>query len=1025
MTEKVLSFVLRQRFFVVLATLLLIAGGVFSWLRLPVDAFPDVTNVQVMILTSAEGLAPTEVERLISAPIELEMNGLPQIKMIRSLSKTGLSQVVVIFEDDVNIYFARQLVFEKLSAAKEKLPPGLTPELGPISTGLGEVFQYTLESKDTDLMGLRSIQDWVIRPQLRAIPGVTEVNSFGGFVKQYQVIIHPDQLLKYGLTLKEVSETLSRNNSTAPANYIVQGQEQIIVRGTGLIKDLPDIETVTVATYEGMPVYVRDIATVQIGHEIRWGSATRDGKGETVCGMVIMLKDANSKTVVDLVKEKIGKIRERLPEGVRLNPFYDRTELVEACIHTVTRALVEGGILVIIVLFLFLGDFRTASVVCLSLPLSALITFILMRWMGISANLMSLGGLVIAMGMIVDASIVVAENIFRHLTEKRAGSIHEKAVSCLNATKEVARPVLFAILITIITKVPLFVLQGVEGKMFKPLAWTLIFAMAGSLLISLTIIPVISSFFIRGSLKNEDNAAIRWIKKFYLPALRWAMRHKKKTIVLSAIVFVVSLFLFRFVGTEFLPYLDEGSIALNLVKFPTVSLDESIKIGEKVERLLLEFPEVSAVVTKTGRAEIAEDPMGPEQNDLFIMLKPKKYWKAKSKLELINSMDARLSLIPGIKLNFSQPIALRVNELISGIKSDVAVKIFGYDLELLAEKGEEIEHILSGIKGARDVKVEQISGFLQLDIEIDRRAIARYGINAGDVNDVIETAVGGKAVSTVFEKDRRFNLSLRFSEDKRNDRKAIESILIPSPRGQNIPLGQLAKITLTEAPNQISREDGMRRVVVECNVRGSDIGSFIAEAQAKIKPIERALPGGYFISWGGQFENQQRAMKSLTMVVPMVIFMIFLLLFSTFGSIKPALLVILNLPFAWVGGILTVLLFHITLSVSAVVGFITLFGIAVANGTILVAFFIQLRKEGASLEDAIIRGCEIRLRPLLLTSMTAILGLIPVLWASGPGAEIQKPLAAVVMGGLVSSLCLTLIVLPAIYGWFEKEDRDL
>ncbi|MFA7001528.1 MAG: CusA/CzcA family heavy metal efflux RND transporter, partial [Candidatus Omnitrophota bacterium] len=841
MMDRVLTFVLRQRFFVILATLLLIAGGIFSWFQLPIDAFPDVTNVQVMILTRAEGLVPTEVERLISVPIELEMNGLPRIQMIRSLSKTGLSQVVVIFEDAVDIYFARQLVLEKLSAAKEKLPPGFEPELGPISTGLGEIYQYTLENKNADMMDLRTVQDWVVRPQLRSIPGVTEINSFGGFVKQYQVIVRPEQLLKYGLTLQEVSETLSRNNSTAPANYIVQGQEQIIVRGSGLIKDLPDIETATVATFEGVPVYVRDIASVQIGHEIRWGAATRDGKGETVCGMVIMLKNANSKTVADLVKTKIKKIQERLPEGVRIHPFYDRTELIESCIHTVTRALMEGGLLVIIVLFLFLGDFRTASVVCLSLPLSALITFILMRGMGISANLMSLGGLVIAMGMIVDASIVVAENIFRHLTEKKAGSAHEKAALCLASTKEVARPVLFAILITIITKVPLFALQAVEGKMFKPLAWTLIFAMAGSLVISLTIIPVISSLFIKGSSKEEEGGVIRWIKRFYLPALRGAMKHRKMTVMLSAGVFVISLFLFRFVGTEFLPYLDEGSIALNVVKFPTISLDASVKIGEKIEKLLLEFPEVSTVVTKTGRAEIAEDPMGPEQNDLFIMLKPKKYWKARSKMELINRIDAKLSLIPGIKLNFSQPIALRVNELISGIKSDVAVKLFGFDLELLAEKGEEIEHILSGIKGAKDVKVEQVSGFLQLDIEIDRMAIARYGINAGDVNDVIETAIGGKAVTTVFEKDRRFNLSLRFPEEKRGDRKAIENILIPSPGGQNIPLGQLAKIKLIEAPNQISREDGMRRVVIECNVRGNDIGGFIAEAQAKIRPVEQSL----------------------------------------------------------------------------------------------------------------------------------------------------------------------------------------
>jgi len=931
---------------------------------------------------------------------------------------------VVVFEDNVDIYFARQIVFERIQLAKEKLPAGFEPEMGPISTGLGEIYQYTLESKNLDLMELRSIQDWVIRPQLRSIPGVTDINSFGGLVKQYQVIVDPDKLLTYGLSLDAVAEALQRNNSTAPANYIVQGQEQIIVRGTGLIRNLADIETVVVAVRHRIPVYIRDIASVQIGHEIRWGAATRDGKGETVCGMVIMLKDANSKDVVTRVKAAFKKIQERLPAGVRVNPFYDRTELIGACIHTVTKALVEGSVLVIVILFLFLGDVRTASVVCLSLPLSALITFIMMRWTGLSANLMSLGGLVIAMGMIVDASIVVAENIFRHLAGKKGLSAYDKIAVCLNSTKEVARPVLFAILITIITKAPLFALQAVEGKMFKPLAWTLIFAMSGSLIISLTIIPVIGSFLIKGHPTDEDNAVIRWIKKLYLPALYAAMKHRKATAVISFLVFVVSVFLFTRVGTEFLPYLDEGSIALNVVKYPTVSLDESKRIGTTIETLLLEFPEVSTVVTKTGRAEIAEDPMGPEQNDLFIMLKPRKHWKAKSKMELIAAMDEKLSMIPGIKLNFSQPIALRVNELISGIKSDVAVKIFGYDLKILAEKSEEIEHILAGIPGAKDVKAEQIGGFLQFDIEIDRSAIARYGINVSDINDVIGTAIGGKAVSTIYDEDRRFNLSVRFSEERRNSAAAIGNILIPSPEGQKIPLAQLAAIKLIEAPNQISRENGMRRVVVECNVRGSDIGTFIAEARAKIGPIEKSLPSGYFISWGGQFENQARAMKTLLVVVPIVIFIIFILLFSTFGALKPALLVILNLPFSWVGGIVTVLLFNITLSVSAVVGFITLFGIAVANGTVLVAFFIQLRKEGAKLEDAIVQGCAIRLRPLLLTSLTAILGLIPVLWASGPGAEIQKPLAAVVMGGLVSSLFLTLIVLPALYGWFETEEEE-
>ncbi|MCB4791474.1 MAG: CusA/CzcA family heavy metal efflux RND transporter [Elusimicrobia bacterium] len=1017
-----IAFIFKQRFLVLCMTAVVIIGGIVAWKNLPIDAFPDVTNVQVMILTQAPGLAPEEVERLISTPLEKEMNGLPKVNSIRSLSKAGLSQVVVVFKDDTDIYFARQVVFERIQIAKEALPQGFEPEMGPISTGLGEIYQYTLESDKADLTELRTVQDWVIRPQLRSIPGATEINSFGGFAKKYEVIVDPDRLLKYDVTLEKVTEALSKNNSTAPANYIIKGQEQIVVRGNGLIKTVADIENIVVASNSGTPVYVKDIGSVGIGHEIRWGAATRDAKGEAVCGMVIMLKDANSKDVVDLVKKEIKKIQARLPKGITLKPFYDRTELIKACIHTVSKALMEGGILVILVLFLFLGDFRTASIVCLSLPFSVLISFILMNRAGLSANLMSLGGLAIAIGLIADANIVIAENIFRHITEKKKD---KNIVSiCIEATSEVARPVLFSILIIILVFIPLFSLQAVEGKMFKPLALTLMFAMVGSLVVALCVTPILGSLFIRGNDKEEDSTIIKLIKKGYVPLLKMAMEYKKVTVSAAVIVFVVSMFLFRLVGTEFLPYLDEGSIALNIVKIPTVSLDESVRIGNMVEKLILEFPEVSTVVTKTGRAEISEDPMGPEQNDVFIMLKDKKYWKAKSKSKLIDKMQAKLSVIPGLKLNFSQPIALRVNELISGIRSDVAIKVFGYDLELLAEKAEEIEHVVMGVKGAADVKVEQVSGFLQLDIDIDRAAIARYGINASDVNEVIETAIGGKTVSTIYEEDRRFNLSVRFPEDRRNNEKSIENLLISNSEGQRIPLAQLAKINLVKAPNQISRENGMRRVVLECNVRGRDMGSFIAETKAKIKNIEKGLPSGYFIEWGGQFENQERAMKTLALVVPLVILLIFIILFSAFGSIKPAILVILNLPFALVGGILAVYIFGITLSVSAIVGFITLFGIAVGNGTILVTFIIQLRQQGLVLQDALLQACQIRLRPLLLTSLTAMLGLLPLLWANGPGSEIQKPLAVVVLGGLISSLCLTLVILPALYGWFEEEDVE-
>ncbi|MFA4889954.1 MAG: CusA/CzcA family heavy metal efflux RND transporter [Candidatus Omnitrophota bacterium] len=1022
--DKFISFILKQRVLILLTAFALSIWGIFSWMKLPIDAFPDVTNIQVMILTESEGLAPTEIERLITYPIEIEMSGLPKVKLIRSLSKAGLSQVVIVFEDGVDIYFARQLVFEKLSKAKENLPRGVDPELGPISTGLGEIYQYTLQSddKNVSLTDLRTMQDWVIVPQLRSVSGVTEINSLGGFVKQYQALIDPDKLLKYKLSLKEVFDALVNNNATAPANFIVKGREQIIARSIGLIKSMEDLGNIIVATRETTPIYLKDISDIRIGHQVRQGAVTRDGKGETVCGMVIMLKDSNSKTVAESVKHKMAQIQKRLPQGIKINTFYDRTELIQACIRTVSDALLQGGALVILVLFMFLGSMRLSTIVCLSLPLSALICFILMRMTGVSANLMSLGGLAIALGMIVDANIVIGENIFRHLSERKTAS--PKLVICLEAVKEVATPVLFAILIIIIVFLPLFSLQAVEGKMFKPLALTIMFAMFGSLLVSLTVTPVLCSYFLKGAKTQEDNLGIRLIKKLYLPVLDKVLAHKKATAIITILIFVFSIIGFKFVGTEFLPYLDEGSIALNIVKFPTSSLEESKEVGELVEKLLLKFPEVKTVVTKTGRAEIAEDPMGPEQNDVFIMLNPRKYWKVKSKQELIAAIDKSLSHVPGIKLNFSQPIALRVNELISGVKSDVAIKVFGYDLNILGEKAEEVEHAISEIRGATDVKLEQIAGFLQLDIDIDRKAIARYGINVADINDVVETAVGGKVATIFYEEDRRFNILVRFPEERRNDENAIGNILITSPSGQKIPLSQLAKISIVEVPAQISREGGTRRVVVECNVRGRDIGSFVQEAKAEIAHIEKTLPPNHFISWGGQFENQQRAMRTLSIVVPLVILIIFVMLFSAFGSFRPALLIILNLPFALVGGILFILLFRITLSVSAAVGFITLFGTAVENGIVLVTFFSQLRREGLSLNDAIKKGCELRLRPLLLTTLTTMFGLIPLMWASGSGAEIQKPLAVVVLGGLISSWCLTLIVLPALYGWFEKEEVE-
>jgi cobalt-zinc-cadmium resistance protein CzcA len=1021
MLDKVNHFVLNHRLIVIVGAVVLMGAGVYAWRTLPIDAFPDVTNVQVMILTEAPGLAPVDVEQQISFPLELAMQGLPDVQQIRSLSKAALSQVVIVFEDKVDTYFSRQLVFERLQSAKEALPEWAEPEMGPISTGLGEIYQYTLESREHSPMELRTIQDWMIAPQLRALPGVNEVNSFGGFVKQYHVIVDPNRLLKYEVTLQDVLEALANNNANAGGDFIIKGWEQAYVRSLGLIETIADMENIVLEASDGTPVYLKDVAVVKEGPETRQGAVTRDGKGEAVAGMVIMLKGENSKVVVDQVKKTIPTVQAGLPEGVEIHPFYDRTALIKACIKTVSDALLQGGALVVLVLFLFLGNLRASVIVALSLPFTALFAFLLMGWQGVTANLMSLGGLAIAVGMIVDASIVISENIARHLNEK-AGTDVSRVEIVYEAVREVARPVLFATLTIVIVFLPLFTLQQMEGKMFRPLALTMCFAMLGSLVVSFTIVPVLCSLFLQGQKEAKDSAIVRILKRGYLPLLSLALRRRWTTLLVAAGILAASLLLVPFVGTEFLPPLDEGAIAFNVVRLPSASLEGSIAVGTEMERrLLAKFPEVETVVTKTGRAEISEDPMGPEQSDVFIMLRPRNEWgTGRNKRELSAAIHEELSEIPGLRFSFSQPIALRVNELISGIKSDLAVKVFGPDLEVLRENANRMAAAIGAVEGAEDVKVEQIAGFAQVEVVVDRKAIARYKINVSDINEIIETAVGGKVATTVVDGQMRFAVLVRFPEEKRDGIPAIDRILVPSPEGPRVPLGQLAEIREVEAPAQISRENGMRRVVVECNIRGRDMGSFVGEVREAIGPIVQGLPSGYFVDFGGQFENQQRAMQRLAIVVPVSILLIFLMLFSAFDSARSALLVLLNLPFALVGGILAIFLANINLSVSSVVGFIALFGIAVENGTVLVAFFNQLRDQGMDAVEAVKRGCELRFRPLLMTALTTLLGLTPLLYASGSGSEIQRPLAAVVLGGLVSSMLLTLIVLPVLYSIVES-----
>lgn len=1036
MIHRLIEFALKQRVLILIATIFIAALGVYAFQQLPIDAFPDVTNIQVQVITETPGRSPVEVEQFITYPIEVQMTGLPQLIELRSLSKFGLSMVTIVFEDNVDIYFARQLVLERLIEAREKLPEGAEPAMGPISTGLGEIYQYTLEKSATSqetnlesLMKLRTIQDWIVRPILKTVPGVTDVNAFGGFVKQYHVLIDPDRLKKYDLTLREVFESVAENNNNAGGNILEHSSERYLIRGVGLIKDMQDIRNIVVRSHEGTPIYIKDVAEVKTGPEVRQGAFVKDGKGEAVAGIVMMIRGGSGKEVVAGVKEKVDEINRSsvLPDGIKIKPFYDRTDLVKACIKTVTKALGEGGILVIAILFLFLGNVRSALIVAVTLPLSALTTFIAMRQIGLSANLMSLGGLAIAIGMIVDGSVVIVENIYRHLSEKFAAKTAPDKGALLHvvleASREVARPVVFGIAIIIIVFLPLFTLQGLEGKMFAPMAYTICIALLASLVFSLTVAPVLASLFLKAG-SEKDVFLLRWAKRIYLPSLRWALDHRMPVIVTSTVALILSLLLFPFLGTEFIPSLDEGSLTPQVIRLPSISLPESIEMEKKVQQALLKFPEVETVISKIGSAEIATDPMGPNVSDPIVVLKDKKEWKsAKNKEDLVDKMRVELEKIPGVAYNISQPIALRVDELISGVKSQIAIKLFGDDMGILETKAEEISKVISTIRGVTDLRVEQTAGQPYITIEIDRGKIARYGINVAEIQEIIETAIGGKAATQVFEGEKRFDVVSRFPEEKRNHIEVIGNILVSSPTGARIPLSELAKLSLTEGPVQISRENSKRRIVVELNVEGRDIGGLVAESQKKIQQSIK-LPEGYYITWGGAFENQQRAMRRLMIIVPLTIGLIFFLLFSTFNSFRYAGLIIMNLPFALIGGVLALFLAGLYLSVPASVGFIALFGVAVLNGVVLVSYMNQLMETGMPLREAIVSACERRLRPVLMTALVAILGLIPMLFASGPGSEIQKPLATVVIGGLLSSTLLTLLVLPTLYFWLEGKGQS-
>ena len=1020
--DRLVTFALRQRLLVVLACLALVGFGARALGDLPIDAFPDVTNVQVQILAEAAGMAPVEVEQLVTYPVEVSMGGLPGLIETRSLSKLGLSLTTVVFKDNVDIYFARQLVFERLQQAREKLPAGVDVELGPISTGLGEIYQYTLESPRRDAMELRTLQDWVVRPILRGVPGVTDVNSFGGVVKQYQVLVRPEQLTSFRLTLREVLEALAENNANASGGYIEHSGEQYVVRGLGLVRSQEDLGRIVVAHRGGTPIFVRDIADVTIGPEPRQGFVTRDGKGEAVAGIVLMLKGASGRDVVAAVKEKLATVQKALPGDVRVVPFYDRTELVDRAMHTVSEALLEGGVLVLIVLILFLGNIRSALIVTLVLPLSALVAFILLNAFGYSANLMSLGGLAIGIGMIADGAVVMTENVFRHLAEDHGRRNIVEVVR--ESAAEVARPIIFGISIIAVVFLPLFTLEGFEGKMFAPLAFTIAAALAGSLVLSLTLVPVLATFVLKGKLSERDTWLVARAKALYIPALRWCLRRWQVPVALALFGLVASGLLFTRLGREFLPPLDEGAIGLQTFRLPSVSLPSSRQMELEAERVLRSFPEITTVVSKTGRADIASDPMGLEVSDVIANLRPRSEWKtARTREELVEKIRARLEALPGMSYSFSQPIQLRVDELVSGVKAQVAIKIFGDDLDVLHEQGEAVERVIRQIRGAADVNLERTAGTAYLDVDIDRERIARYGINVSDIQAIIETAIGGSEATILREGQRSFAVVVKFPEDVRSDPAHFENLMVTAEDGQRMPLSQLANIRVKEGPAQVSRENGQRRIVIECNVTGRDMGSFVADAQHAVAR-EVTLPTGYFLTWGGQFENQQRAMARLSVVVPLVVLMIFLLLFTSFGSLRNATLIVLNIPFALIGGVIGLFISGQNLSVAASVGFIALFGVAVLNGVVMVSYFNQLRREGATLEEALLRGGELRLRPVLMTALVAALGLIPLLIATGPGSEIQRPLASVVVGGLVTSTLLTLFLLPILYRWLERRDVE-
>jgi cobalt-zinc-cadmium resistance protein CzcA len=1031
MIDRLIGASLRNRSLVVVGVLILAGLGIWSFVGLPIDAFPDVTNIQVEVLSSAPGMSPLEIEKFVTHPLEMAMRGLPRLTQLRSVSRFGLSVITAVFEDGTDIYFARQNVHERLSEAKERVPPGAEITMGPVSTAMGEIYQYTLEGSMPAgeaeqvqyLTDLRTIQDWTLAPLLKSVAGVNEINSFGGYIRQFQVIVDPDRLLKYDLSLDDLAEALQKNNLNVGGNILQQGSIQYLVRGIGLLQSVEDIGNVVLKSEDGTPVFVRDVAEVHPGQAVRQGAAVKDGKGEVVGGVVMMLRGANSRKVVSEIEKQVAEINagDFLPKGVKMVPYYERSAIIRDSLHTVSEAMIIGSLLVVFVLYLFLRSFRGASIVVLALPLSALFTFIMMRLFGLSANLMSLGGLAISIGMIIDATIIQVENVQRHLVE--AGTAAKKISTVAKAVLEVRKPSIFGETIITLTFIPIIALQGIEGKMFFPLAFTHVIALFGSLILSLLVIPALC-FLILKAHREKRIIVIEAAKKAYLPSLRWALGHRPVLLLVSAVLLVGALLLIPRLGTEFMPIMDEGAFDMDFQFLPGISLAESVEVSRKVEKRLMDFPELVTIVGKTGQTGIAIEARGVEKTGYVGVLKPRRDWTtARTREELTKQMREAMTVFPGIAFSFSQPIACRIDEIVAGTRAQLIIKVFGEDLEVLRAKAAEIAAVLRRMRGASDLVVETVAGQPYVSVRPDRAKIARYGINVADVQAVVETAVGGKAITRIYEGERYFDLQIRYPQHRRDSIESIGNILVRAPNGVRIPISQLAAVDMSEGPVQISRESGQRRIGIECNIAGRDLGGFVAEARRSVSQNVR-FPEGYHLTWGGQFENQQRAMRRLAVILPATIGFILLLLFLTFNSLRLALLVLMNLPFALIGGVASLYLSGLYLSVPASVGFIALFGIAVLNGIVLVSYITQLRDEGRPLREAILQGCANRLRPVLMTATITIFSLAPLLFAQGPGSEIQRPLAVVVVGGLVTSTLMTLLVLPVLVESIGRKKKD-